>query len=193
MRVALDWCLWQEDALQIKVSSPSRLGMEFPDSFCSSFSKAWKFSSNMRATICMEQWNPWLVMDSTWRCLDSMATASRCIWMSYLLTSDMTSWLCWRTMHQLIQLRNSLSQTTWFFCLSQHTVLNSILLSVYGNTSSPGLSSRRRGTDFALIKTLEALKQEVANILKEECTHSVVASITGYSYIVDAVVALMHT
>jgi hypothetical protein len=46
---------------------------------------------------------------------------------------------------------------------------------------------------FALIKSLEALKQEVANILKEECADSVVASITGYSYIVDAVVALMHT
>ncbi len=47
--------------------------------------------------------------------------------------------------------------------------------------------------DFALIKSLEALKQEVANILKEECTDAVVASITGYSYIVDAVVSLMHT
>ena len=46
---------------------------------------------------------------------------------------------------------------------------------------------------FALIKSLEALKQEVAHILKEECTDSVVASITGYSYIVDAVVALMHS
>ena len=46
---------------------------------------------------------------------------------------------------------------------------------------------------FALIKTLEALKQEVAKILKEECTDPVVASITGYSYIVDAVVELMHT
>jgi transposase len=47
--------------------------------------------------------------------------------------------------------------------------------------------------DFALHKTLEALKQNVANILKEKCTGSVVASITGYSYIVDAVVALMHS
>ena len=47
--------------------------------------------------------------------------------------------------------------------------------------------------DFTLIKPLEALKQEVADILKEECTDSVVASITGYSYIVDAVVALMHS
>jgi transposase len=46
---------------------------------------------------------------------------------------------------------------------------------------------------FALIKTLEALKQEVAKILKEECTDPVVASITGYSYIVDAVMELMHT
>lgn len=47
--------------------------------------------------------------------------------------------------------------------------------------------------DFALIKSLEALKQEVANMLKEECTDPIVASITGYSYIVDAVVELMHT
>lgn len=47
--------------------------------------------------------------------------------------------------------------------------------------------------DFALIKSLEALKQEVANIIKEECTDSVVASITGYSYIVEAVVSLMHS
>ena len=47
--------------------------------------------------------------------------------------------------------------------------------------------------DFALIKSLEALKQEVARILNEECSDPVVASITGYSYIVDAVVALMHT
>jgi len=46
--------------------------------------------------------------------------------------------------------------------------------------------------DFALIKSLEALKQEVARILNEECIDPVVASITGYSYIVDAVVALMH-
>ena len=42
-------------------------------------------------------------------------------------------------------------------------------------------------------KTLEALKQNVADILKEKCTDSVVASITGYSYIVDAVVAVMHS
>jgi hypothetical protein len=47
--------------------------------------------------------------------------------------------------------------------------------------------------DFALIKSLEALKQEVADIIKEECTDSVVASITGYSYIVEAVVSLMHS
>ena len=47
--------------------------------------------------------------------------------------------------------------------------------------------------DFTLHKTLEALKQNVADILKEKCTDSVVASITGYSYIVDAVVALMHS
>jgi transposase len=47
--------------------------------------------------------------------------------------------------------------------------------------------------NFALIKSLEALKQEVADIIREECTDSVVASITGYSYIVDAVLALMHT
>ena len=47
--------------------------------------------------------------------------------------------------------------------------------------------------DFALHKTLEALKQNVANILKEECTDPVVASITGYSYIVDAVLELMHS
>ena len=47
--------------------------------------------------------------------------------------------------------------------------------------------------DFALHKTLEALKQNVADILKQKCTDSVVASITGYSYIVDAVVALMHS
>ena len=46
---------------------------------------------------------------------------------------------------------------------------------------------------FALIKTLEALKQNVADILREECTDPVVASITGYSYIIDAVVALMHS
>ena len=47
--------------------------------------------------------------------------------------------------------------------------------------------------EFTLHKTLEALKQNVADILKEKCTDSVVASITGYSYIVDAVVALMHS
>ena len=47
--------------------------------------------------------------------------------------------------------------------------------------------------DFALHKTLEALKQNVADILKEECSDPVVASITGYSYIIDAIVALMHT
>jgi transposase len=47
--------------------------------------------------------------------------------------------------------------------------------------------------DFTLHKTLEALKQNVADILKEKCTDSVVASITGYSYIVDALVALMHS
>lgn len=47
--------------------------------------------------------------------------------------------------------------------------------------------------DFTLHKTLEALKQNVADILKEKCTDSVVASITGYSYIVDAVAALMHS
>jgi hypothetical protein len=47
--------------------------------------------------------------------------------------------------------------------------------------------------DFTLHKTLEALKQNVADILKEKCTDPVVASITGYSYIVDAVVALMHS
>jgi hypothetical protein len=47
--------------------------------------------------------------------------------------------------------------------------------------------------DFALIKSLEALKQELARILNEECSDPVVASITVYSYIVDAVVALMHT
>jgi transposase len=47
--------------------------------------------------------------------------------------------------------------------------------------------------EFTLHKTLEALKQNVADILKEKCTDPVVASITGYSYIVDAVVALMHS
>ena len=47
--------------------------------------------------------------------------------------------------------------------------------------------------DYTLHKTLEALKQNVADILKEKCTDPVVASITGYSYIVDAVVALMHS
>ena len=47
--------------------------------------------------------------------------------------------------------------------------------------------------DFTLHKTLEALKQNVEDILKEKCTDPVVASITGYSYIVDAVVALMHS
>ena len=47
--------------------------------------------------------------------------------------------------------------------------------------------------DFALHKTLKALKQNVADILKEKCTDSVVASITGYSYIVDAVMALMNS
>jgi transposase len=47
--------------------------------------------------------------------------------------------------------------------------------------------------DFALIKTMEDLKLNVADILKKECTDSVVASITGYSYIIDAVVALMHS
>jgi transposase len=47
--------------------------------------------------------------------------------------------------------------------------------------------------DFTLHKTLEALKQNVADILKEKCTDPVVASITGYSYIVNAVVALMHS
>lgn len=47
--------------------------------------------------------------------------------------------------------------------------------------------------DFALHKTLEALKQNVADILKDQCTDSVVASLTGYSYIVDAVAALMHS
>lgn len=46
--------------------------------------------------------------------------------------------------------------------------------------------------DFALHKTLEALKQNIADILKE-CTDSVIASITGYSYIVEAVVSLMHS
>jgi len=45
--------------------------------------------------------------------------------------------------------------------------------------------------DFPLHKTLEALKQDVADILKK-CTEPVIASIAGYSYIVDAVVALMH-
>jgi len=33
----------------------------------------------------------------------------------------------------------------------------------------------------------------VADILKNECSDSVVASITGYSYIVDAVMELMHS
>ena len=47
--------------------------------------------------------------------------------------------------------------------------------------------------DYTLHKTLEALKQNVADILKEKCTDPVVASITGYSYIVDAAVALMHS
>jgi transposase len=47
--------------------------------------------------------------------------------------------------------------------------------------------------DFALIKTMEDLKLRVADILKKECPESVVASITGYSYIIDAVVALMHS
>ncbi len=47
--------------------------------------------------------------------------------------------------------------------------------------------------DFALHKTLEALKQNIADILKNECSDSVVASITGYSYIVEAVVSLMHS
>ena len=47
--------------------------------------------------------------------------------------------------------------------------------------------------DFTLHKTLEALKQNVADILKEKCTDPVVASITGYSYIVNAVIALMHS
>ena len=47
--------------------------------------------------------------------------------------------------------------------------------------------------DFTLHKTLESLKQNVAEILKEKCTDSVVASITGYSYIVDAVITLMHS
>jgi transposase len=47
--------------------------------------------------------------------------------------------------------------------------------------------------EFTLHKTLEALKQNVADILKEKCTDPIVASITGYSYIVDAVVALMHS
>ncbi len=46
--------------------------------------------------------------------------------------------------------------------------------------------------DFALIKTMEDL-MNVADILRKECTEPVVASITGYSYIVDAVVALMHS
>lgn len=47
--------------------------------------------------------------------------------------------------------------------------------------------------EFALIRSLEALKQEVAQVLNEECTDAVVASIAGYPYIVDAVVALMHS
>jgi len=47
--------------------------------------------------------------------------------------------------------------------------------------------------DFALIKDLEALKQNIADILKNECSDSVVASIAGYSYIVDAVMELMHS
>lgn len=47
--------------------------------------------------------------------------------------------------------------------------------------------------DFALIKTMEDLKLRVSDILKKECTESVVASITGYSYIIDAVMALMHS
>ena len=37
--------------------------------------------------------------------------------------------------------------------------------------------------DFTLHKTLEALKQNVADILKEKCTDPVLASIAGYSYI----------
>lgn len=47
--------------------------------------------------------------------------------------------------------------------------------------------------DFALIKTMEDLKLNVADILRKECTDTVVASITGYSYIIDAVMALMHS
>lgn len=47
--------------------------------------------------------------------------------------------------------------------------------------------------DYTLIKTMEDLKLNVADILKRECTESVVASLTGYSYIIDAIVALMHS
>jgi putative transposase len=47
--------------------------------------------------------------------------------------------------------------------------------------------------DFTLIKTMEGLKLRVSDILKKECTESVVASITGYSYIIDAVMALTHS
>ena len=47
--------------------------------------------------------------------------------------------------------------------------------------------------DFAIIKTMEDLKLNVADILKNECNDSVVASIIGYLYIIDAVMVLMHS
>jgi len=44
---------------------------------------------------------------------------------------------------------------------------------------------------LSLLESLEALKQNVADELAK-CTDSVIASLTGYSYIIDAVTALMH-
>jgi transposase len=44
---------------------------------------------------------------------------------------------------------------------------------------------------LSLLESLEALKQNVADELAK-CTDSVIASLTGYSYIIDAVMALMH-
>lgn len=45
---------------------------------------------------------------------------------------------------------------------------------------------------LSLLESLEALKQNVAEELSK-CTDSVIASLTGYSYIIDAVTALMHS
>jgi hypothetical protein len=44
---------------------------------------------------------------------------------------------------------------------------------------------------FSLFETLDELKQEVSDILMD-CTESMIASLTGYSYIVNAITSLMQ-